>query len=94
MTGMAGWGQCCTEESSPLRLKRLSKCSSMICFLRDSRYRPHIRQIMADLLSLDVGVLIASLERGGTVQSSESIQKVTREFNRLRSELVEFDSRV
>ena len=28
------------------------------------------------------------------MQSSESIEKVTREFNRLRSELVEFDSRV
>ena len=35
-----------------------------------------------------------SLERGGTVQSSESVEKVTREFNRLRSELVEFDRRV
>ena len=49
---------------------------------------------MADLLSLDVGVLIAKSRTGGTVQSSESIEKVTKEFNRLRSELVEFDRRV
>ena len=36
------------QSSSP---EMASKCSSMICFLRDSLQRPHTKEIMADRMS-------------------------------------------